>query len=65
MRNINFPDANLTPDQITSLGICTQRATFTTWDRNTGDAFHNFITWKDLRADKLVEYWNNSITMKV
>ncbi|XP_077291808.1 glycerol kinase 5 [Arctopsyche grandis] len=57
-------DANLTPDQITSLGICTQRATFTTWDRNTGDAFHNFITWKDLRADKLVEYWNNSITMK-
>ena len=49
---------------IRSIGICTMRSTFTTWDRRTGEEFHNFITWKDLRADRLVRRWNRSLTLR-
>ncbi|KAG0707413.1 putative glycerol kinase 5 [Chionoecetes opilio] len=56
--------AGLTPGDIRCLGLCTQRATFITWDRRTGVPFHNFITWKDLRADGLVRRWNSCLTMK-
>lgn len=58
-------DAQLTPDQISCIGISTQRSTFITWDKETGEEFHNFITWKDLRADPLVKKWNSSLTLKV
>jgi len=44
------------------LTISTQRCTFLTWDHRSGEYYHNFITWKDLRADELVEQWNNSWT---
>uniref|UniRef100_A0A672LEJ0 Glycerol kinase 5 n=1 Tax=Sinocyclocheilus grahami TaxID=75366 RepID=A0A672LEJ0_SINGR len=57
-------DAGLQMCQMESLGISTQRATFMTWDRNTGKPFHNFITWQDLRAAELVRSWNWSCTMK-
>jgi putative glycerol kinase 5 len=46
------------------LGISTQRCSFTTWSRTTGKVFHNFITWKDIRADEIVRSWNKSWTMK-
>lgn len=46
------------------LGISTQRSTFTTWSKSTGKVFHNFITWKDIRADDIVRSWNKSWTMK-
>nr|XP_016926299.2 putative glycerol kinase 5 [Drosophila suzukii] len=55
-------DAKLTPLDITCLTISTQRCTFLTWDHRSGEYYHNFITWKDLRADELVEQWNNSWT---
>ncbi|XP_076221443.1 glycerol kinase 5 isoform X2 [Nomia melanderi] len=29
-----------------------------------GKHYHNFITWKDLRADGMVKEWNSSMTMK-
>ncbi|XP_076283866.1 glycerol kinase 5 isoform X3 [Lasioglossum baleicum] len=29
-----------------------------------GKHYHNFITWKDLRADSMVKEWNSSITMR-
>lgn len=35
-----------------------------TWNRETGEYFHNFITWKDLRADDLVNKFNDGILMK-
>lgn len=57
-------DASLTAQQISCMGISTQRNTFTTWNRHTGATYHNFITWKDLRATKLTEEWNNSWSMK-
>ena len=61
---IFFLDAKLTAQDIKCLGISTQRATFINWRRSTGKPFHNFITWKDVRADDLVQSWNNGISMK-
>ncbi|XP_030259651.1 glycerol kinase 5 [Sparus aurata] len=57
-------DAGVQMRQIEALGISTQRATFTTWDRKTGVPFHNFISWQDQRAADLVKSWNRSCTMK-
>uniref|UniRef100_A0A1B6KQ55 Glycerol kinase 5 n=1 Tax=Graphocephala atropunctata TaxID=36148 RepID=A0A1B6KQ55_9HEMI len=56
-------DASLEASDITCLGISTQRCTFITWDKNTGKHYHNFITWKDLRADSLVRQHNSSYMM--
>ncbi|PSN33677.1 hypothetical protein C0J52_18988 [Blattella germanica] len=52
------------PERISCLGISSQRSSFLTWHRSTGKPFHNFITWKDVRADGLVRQWNHSLTMK-
>ncbi|XP_038121855.1 putative glycerol kinase 5 [Culex quinquefasciatus] len=57
-------DANLTAAQLTCLSISTQRNTFVCWNRLTGNVYHNFITWKDLRADELVRSWNNSLKLR-
>ncbi|CAH1164108.1 unnamed protein product [Phaedon cochleariae] len=53
-------DANVAFTDIKSLGISTQRSTFITWKKNTGEHLHNFITWKDLRATDLLKDINNS-----
>ncbi|XP_071518748.1 glycerol kinase 5 isoform X2 [Panulirus ornatus] len=63
--NAAVSNAGLNPGTIRCLGLSTQRATFITWDRRTGEAFHNFITWKDIRADTLVKQWNTCLTMKM
>uniref|UniRef100_A0A9L0S2A9 Glycerol kinase 5 n=1 Tax=Equus caballus TaxID=9796 RepID=A0A9L0S2A9_HORSE len=57
--------AGIEMNQIVGLGISTQRATFITWDKKTGNHFHNFISWQDLRAIELVKSWNSSLIMKV
>nr|XP_055176897.1 putative glycerol kinase 5 isoform X2 [Nyctereutes procyonoides] len=57
--------AGIEMNQIVGLGISTQRATFITWNKKTGNHFHNFISWQDLRAVELVKSWNNSLIMKV
>ncbi|XP_066603652.1 putative glycerol kinase 5 [Prorops nasuta] len=57
-------ESNVDPKAIVSMGISTQRATFTTWSLTTGKYYHRFVTWKDLRADSLVNEWNNSLTMR-
>ncbi|BFZ00353.1 hypothetical protein BsWGS_03393 [Bradybaena similaris] len=56
--------AGLRPQQITCMGITTMRATFVTWDRETGEPFHNLITWQDLRAADYVSIWNKSYTLR-
>lgn len=56
--------SGLTADEITCMGIATQRNTFITWDKETGVPFHNFITWQDLRGKEYVKDWNHSYTMK-
>lgn len=58
-------DAKLKFRQITCLSISTQRCSFITWDKITNEYFHNFITWKDLRADKIVKKWNSSLLCNV
>ncbi|XP_059544269.1 putative glycerol kinase 5 isoform X5 [Myotis daubentonii] len=57
--------AGIEMNQIVGLGISTQRATFITWNKKTGNHFHNFISWQDLRAIELVKSWNSSLIMKV
>uniref|UniRef100_A0A8C0Q6H1 Glycerol kinase 5 n=1 Tax=Canis lupus familiaris TaxID=9615 RepID=A0A8C0Q6H1_CANLF len=57
--------AGIEMNQIVGLGISTQRATFITWNKKTGNHFHNFISWQDLRAVELVKSWNNSLIMKL
>ncbi|XP_040492651.1 putative glycerol kinase 5 isoform X1 [Ursus maritimus] len=57
--------AGIEMNQVVGLGISTQRATFITWNKKTGNHFHNFISWQDLRAVELVKSWNNSLTMKL
>nr|XP_054369951.1 putative glycerol kinase 5 [Mirounga angustirostris] len=56
--------AGIEMNQIVGLGISTQRATFITWNKKTGNHFHNFISWQDLRAVELIKSWNNSLIMK-
>lgn len=58
-------DANIDPSQISCIGMSTQRGTFTTWDRETGQPFHNFIVWNDTRSDSLCKEWNKSLRMKI
>lgn len=66
MSNFTFTtDADADVSDVKVFGLSTQRGSFVTWDKRTGKPFHNFITWKDLRADHLVKSWNNSWTIQV
>ncbi|KAL8187824.1 UNVERIFIED_CONTAM: putative glycerol kinase 5, partial [Gekko kuhli] len=56
--------AGIKMNQISALGVATHRATFLTWNRETGKPFHNFISWQDRRAADLVKSWNRSFLMK-
>lgn len=57
--------SGIAASEIISLGISCQRSTFITWDRVTGEPFHNLITWKDRRAIATVDKVNNSMFLKV
>jgi putative glycerol kinase 5 len=57
--------AKVEAEQIKNLGISCQRATFITWDNETGEPFHNLTTWKDTRAAEILTKANKSITFKV
>ncbi|XP_014238398.1 putative glycerol kinase 5 [Trichogramma pretiosum] len=59
----SLKESGLKASQIETLGISTQRCTLITWNAETGVPYHNFITWKDLRAKDLVSEWNRSFTM--
>ncbi|KAM5291843.1 glycerol kinase 5 [Ctenodactylus gundi] len=58
-------DAGIQMSQVVGLGISTQRSTFITWNKKTGNHFHNFISWQDLRAAELVKSRNNSLLLKL
>ncbi|XP_069583987.1 glycerol kinase 5 isoform X2 [Ranitomeya imitator] len=57
-------DSGIHLSQVAGLGISTQRATFITWNKKTGEPFHNFISWQDMRAADLVSSWNSSLLLK-
>jgi hypothetical protein len=65
VRYLRVTASGVNPHQIACIGISAQRSSFVTWHRETGEPFHNFITWRDLRADGLVQQWNKSLTMRV
>jgi len=46
-------DARLEPVDLVALGIANQRETTLVWDRETGQAVHNAITWQDTRTDPI------------
>ncbi|KAI1296505.1 putative glycerol kinase 5 [Halotydeus destructor] len=52
--------AKLEASDIASIGISSQRNTFTIWNKTTGEPYHNFITWKDTRSESLCNQWNAS-----
>ncbi|XP_042314581.1 putative glycerol kinase 5 isoform X3 [Sceloporus undulatus] len=56
--------AGIQMNQISALGLSTQRSTFITWNKKTGKPFHNFISWQDVRAGELTKSWNRSLLMK-
>src|SRR5436190_5045782 len=45
--------ADLSPTQLSALGIANQRETTVLWDRRTGIPVHNAINWEDTRTDRL------------
>uniref|UniRef100_A0AAU8HQE8 Glycerol kinase 5 n=1 Tax=Glenea cantor TaxID=983541 RepID=A0AAU8HQE8_9CUCU len=53
-------DAKISISEIKSVGISTQRATFITWKKDSGEYLHNLITWKDLRAVTLIKQVNSA-----
>lgn len=52
------------PTYILSCGICTQRNTFCSWNKETLEPCHRLVTWKDMRAKNTCKEWNNSFTVK-
>ncbi|XP_050294992.1 putative glycerol kinase 5 isoform X2 [Anthonomus grandis grandis] len=58
-------DAEISISEVKSLAIATQRATFITWRRDTGQHLHRFITWKDLSAVELTKKVNSSWRIKI
>nr|XP_054770774.1 putative glycerol kinase 5 [Lytechinus pictus] len=57
-------DSKVPADQIASIGISTQRATFTTWNKRTACHYHNFISWNDTRAAQFTDSVNRAITFR-
>lgn len=45
--------ADLSPTELSALGIANQRETTVLWDRSTGMPLHNAINWEDTRTDHL------------
>ena len=54
----------LKAENIASLGITTQRASFLLWDKKTGKKLTNIITWQDKRCAAYVESKNNLLWLK-
>lgn len=46
---------DISPEQITSIGITNQRETTLVWNRETGEPIHNAIVWQCRRTAPLVE----------
>lgn len=57
--------AKLEADDISALGIATQRATSMLWDRKTGEPVYNFITWQDTRMSEECERINRAVLFKL
>ncbi len=47
--------ANVSAEDVLSIGITNQRETTVVWDKNTGKAIYNAIVWQDRRTAKFCE----------
>lgn len=56
--------SEILPSDLTCMGISTMRNAFITWDKISGEPYHKFISWNDLRADHLVKSWDSSFSMR-
>lgn len=52
-------NANISWDDIKSIGITNQRETVVAWDKNSGDALHNAIVWQCRRTAPIIETMKN------
>ena len=48
------------PQNIKGIGITNQRATFTLWEKETGNPVMNFISWADVRSASTSEEMNQN-----
>ncbi|MFX0206019.1 MAG: glycerol kinase 5 [Candidatus Hodarchaeota archaeon] len=55
-----FQKPNFSPTDIAAIGICTQRATFTLWEKATGIPIMNFISWADIRSNETCSAMNKN-----
>lgn len=51
--------------EVAALGLSVQRGTFCLWDRETGEAFTNFISWSDVRAAAQAIQMNRNVIWKI
>ncbi|CRL00243.1 CLUMA_CG013516, isoform A [Clunio marinus] len=61
----SLKDAKRNAENVMCLGISVQRATFITFDKHSGKPFHQLISWKDQRGDKITKKFNKSLLLKV
>ena len=47
--------ASIKAQDVSSLGIATLRASFVTWNKDTGEPLHEIITWQDSRAGEIAK----------
>jgi len=55
---------SLKADDIDSLAISTQRASFLLWNKSTGEPYTNIITWQDTRCAEFAEKASNKFNFK-
>ncbi|MHA1973063.1 MAG: glycerol kinase 5 [Candidatus Hodarchaeales archaeon] len=55
-----FEKSGVKAGQVLALGITNQRGCFTLWDKNSGKALTNFISWADVRASNTCDQMNRS-----
>ncbi len=58
-------NANVKAENINSLGITTQRASWCLWNKETGEPYTNINTWQDKRAAKYAEKVSKSFKFKI
>ncbi|MFX1273909.1 MAG: glycerol kinase 5 [Promethearchaeota archaeon] len=56
---------NLKASDINSIAICTQRASFLFWDKDTGELYSNIITWQDKRAAAFAIKMTNKLSIRL
>ena len=47
--------ANVSPNDVSALGITNQRETTVVWDKKSGEPVHNAIVWQDRRTAKYID----------